>query len=238
MSLFATLNTEGVERTEDRTTSSSGFSILESGAYEATIKTAYAGTSKSGALNVTLICNIQGQEYSETIYITNRNKEPYYTDQQRKKHFIPGYNIINSICQLTTGKTLKEMETEEKVLNVYSPTEGKQVPTPVPVLSDLAGKQVVLGILHEVRNKATLNDQGVYVDTPESRDENRINAVFDIETKKTLNEKLDGKESVFYVKWLEKNQGKTVDRRTIKDGNATKVVITTDPKPRTSLFAK
>lgn len=238
MKMFENLDTNGVERTEDRT-SSAGFSILESGVYDATIKTAYAGSAKSGALSVTVVCDIRGQEYSETIYITTKNKEPYYIDAQRKKHFLPGYNIINSLCAITTGKGLKDMESEEKVLNVYSPLEGKQVPTPVPVLTELMGKRVTLGILHEIRNKAVQNAMGVYEDTPETREENRINAVFDVDTHQTLNEKTDGKDSTFYVKWLEKNQGKTVDRRTIKSDSPTKVVITnSDPKPRTSLFAK
>ena len=75
MALFAELDTNGVERSED--TLSGGFNLLDSDIYEAKIKAAYGGASQGGALNVTVVCDIKGQEYSETIYITGRNKLPY-----------------------------------------------------------------------------------------------------------------------------------------------------------------
>lgn len=237
MALFAELDTKGVERSED--TLGGNFNLFDSDIYEAKIKAAYGGASRAGALNVTVVCDIKGQEYSETIYITNRDKLPY-TDKSGKRRFLPGYNIMNSICKIATGKGLTELESEEKTLLVFDPADKKQKPTEVPVLTDLSGKTICLGILKELRNKAVQDDQGQYVDTPETREDNRINAVFDVDTHRTLNEIEDNKEAVFWDKWLEKNKGKTVNRCTYKEGDKPPFSTSksVEQKPRTSLFDK
>lgn len=237
MGLFAELDTKNVERSEDSL--GGGFNLLESDIYKAKIKAAYGGASKGGALSVTLVCDINGQEYSETIYITKKNKLPY-SDTNGKRRFIPGYNIMNSICKITVGKELTSLDAEEKNLLVYDPSENKRKPKEVPVLTDLTGKTICLGILKELRNKAVPDDQGHYVDTPETREDNRINAVFDEDTHRTINEIEDNKEAVFWDKWLEKNKGTTVDRRTVKDGDKAPFNPDkpTEQKPRTSLFSK
>lgn len=237
MALFAELDTKGVERSED--TLGGNFNLFDSDIYEARIKAAYGGASQAGALNVTLVCDIKGQEYSETIYITGRNKLPY-SDKNGKRRFIPGYNIMNSICKIATGKGLTELDSEEKTLLVFDPVEKKQKPTEVPVLTDLSGKTICLGILKELRNKAVQNDQGQYVDTPETREDNRINAVFDPDTHRTINEIEDNKEAVFWDKWLEKNKGITVNRCTYKEGDKPPFSTnkSVEQKPRTSLFFK
>lgn len=237
MKLFENLDTNDVERTEDRVGGNSR--LLDSDIYVATIKAAYTGESKSGAISVTLMCDIDGKEYTETLYITNKNKEPYFVNSNtRKKQFIPGYNYLNAICLVAAGKELKEVDTEEKVLSLYNFETQKNENTSVPVLVDLSGKKVALGIIKELRNKAQLVD-GKYVDTADSREQNQIMAVFDPESHKTVNEALDGKEATFWDAWLERNKGKVVDRRTIKDGAPTTGSgASNSPAPRKSLFSK
>lgn len=235
MALFAELDTNGVERSED--TLSGGFNLLDSDIYEAKIKAAYGGASQAGALNVTVVCDIKGQEYSETIYITGRTKLPYF-EKNGKRRFIPGYNIVNSICKIATGKGLTELDSEDKTLLIYDPNEKKRKPTEVPVLTELSGKTICLGIVKELRNKAVQDAHGIYRDTEETREDNRINAVFDADTHRTLNEIEDNKEAVFWDKWLEKNKGITVDRRTVKEGATTTPAKPAEQKVRTSLFDK
>ena len=235
MGLFNNLNTDGVERSEDQLGGS--FSLLDSNIYTATIKAAYAGRSSAGAMNITLICNINNTEYTETVYITNRNGEPFFVDKNsQKKKFLPGYNIINSICMLCANKSIKDMDTEEKTLNIYDREAGKNVPKAVPVLTALSGQIISLGIIKEIRNKVKL-ENGEYVTVADTREENHIVAVFDPNTKQTLNERQDGKEADFYDKWLAKNQGITVDKRTVKDAPASKSgAATSTESPRKSLF--
>lgn len=235
MALFAELDTQGVERSED--TLNSGFNLLDSDIYEAKIKAAYGGASQGGALSVTVVCDIKGQEYSETVYITRRDKLPYF-EKNGKRRFLPGYNIMNSICKIATGKSLTELESEDKTLLIYDPNEKKRKPTEVPVLTELSGKSICLGIVKELRNKAVQDAQGVYKETAETREDNRINAVFDVDTHRTLNEIEDNKEAVFWDKWLEKNKGITVDRRTLKEGTTATPTKPVEQKVRTSLFDK
>lgn len=235
MALFAELDTNGVERSED--TLSGGFNLLDSDIYEAKIKAAYGGASQAGALNVTVVCDIKGQEYSETIYITGRTKLPYF-EKNGKRRFIPGYNIVNSICKIATGKGLTELDSEDKTLLIYDPNEKKRKPTEVPVLTELSGKTICLGIVKELRNKAVQDAHGIYRDTEDTREDNRINAVFDADTHRTLNEIEDNKEAVFWDKWLEKNKGITVDRRTVKEGATPTPAKPAEQKVRTSLFDK
>ena len=235
MALFAELDTNGVERSED--TLGTGFNLFDSDIYEAKIKAAYGGASQGGALNVTVVCDINGQEYSETVYVTGRDKLPY-SEKTSKRRFIPGYNIMNSICKITTGKGLTELDSENKILVVYDPNEKKRKPTEVPVLTGLSGKTICLGIVKELRNKAVQDAHGIYRDTEETREDNRINAVFDADTHRTLNEIEDNKEAVFWDKWLEKNKGATVDRRTVKEGVTSTPVKPAEQKVRSSLFDK
>lgn len=237
MKLFENLDVSGVEKTEDYV---GGFSsLLESDIYVMKIKTAYATTSKGGAMGVTFVGDINGNEYSETLYITNKNKEPYYIDAQRKKRFIPGYNVVNNICLVAAGKGITSLETEDKVLNVYSFEEKKRVPTSVPVLVDLSGKEVALGIVKEISNKAVADGNGNYIPTAETRENNITVAVFYPDTHKSVNEQAEGKEATFWDKWLEKNQGKTVDRRKFKENNPTLTPVSAPtPQPRKSLFEK
>lgn len=217
MELFKDLKVEGVEQTED---SLGGFKLLETDVYPATIKVAYAGASESGALNVTLVYAIDGTEYSETLYVTNKQKEPFYINKEdNKKHFLPGYNIVNSVCALGASKTLVDMETEPKNLSIYSYKEKKKVISEVQVLSDLTGANLLLGITKELVNKQEkVGDK--YEPTAETREENHIQAVFDSETKQTFREKLDKKEPEFMEAWLNQNKGKTLDRRKIKEGSS------------------
>lgn len=237
MALFSNLTDNGLEASQDKL---GGFQLLESGVYPAKIKAAYAGSSQSGAMNITVIADINSYEYRETIYITNKEGKNYYTTDKApdKKQPLPGFTTINDLCLLACGKPLSEMETEDKVLNVYSAEAGKEVPTQVPVLMDLLNKEIVLGIIKEKRYKSVLKD-GSYVDSDEIREQNVINKVFHAESHFTVNEILNKKDSPeFYEKWSAKNTGVTADRTKGKkpavSGSSAKPSATA---PRKSLFS-
>lgn len=232
MNLFSNLDTKDVERSGDTL---STFSLLDSDIYEATIKTAYIGNSEGGAINITLLCDINGNEYKEVIYITDRNKLPYSITAQNKKRFLPGYKIMNDICIVTLGKELNDpsITQEQKIIKVFNFKERKELPTEVEVISDLTGKKLCLGIIKELRNKAIKNAEGKYVDTPETRESNTINTVFCIDSHKSAYEYYSNKDAEFYDKWLAANKGKIKDRRSIKDA-----ATTSNAKSTKSLFGK
>lgn len=217
MSLFASLNTAGLEESQDRL---GGFSALETDTYTGSIKVAYAGKSSGGAHSVTLIVDLQGKEYRETLYVTDKKGQNFYLNKNdpTKKVPLPGFTVIDDICLVTTGKPLCEQSTEDKVVKIYDPEAKKELPKSVPVLTDLIGQVVTLGIAKELQNKSEKVGEE-YLPTAETREANVIDKVFHTATKMTVAEARQGAETAqFHDSWLERNKGKLRDRRTVKDG--------------------
>jgi hypothetical protein len=215
--IFGNLTNDGLEEAQDRL---GGYAPVDTDAYDSKITMAYAIQSAGGAHGVVLTADIGGREYRETLYVTNRKGENFFLnkDDKTKKVPLPGFTVVDDICLATTEKPLAEQNTEEKVVNVYDADAKKEVPKSVPVLVDLLGKTVTLGIVNQLVNKN--EKQGdEYVPTAETRNENVIEKVFHTPTKMTMVEARQGKtEGAFFQTWLDRNKGNVRDRRTIKDG--------------------
>ena len=218
MSVFGNLSNDGLEESQDRL---GGFNVRDTNAYQGTIKVAYAGQSQGGARNVTLVMNLADGEYTETIYVTNKQGENWFLNQndKTKKVPLPGFTTIDDICLVTTGNPLSAQPTEEKVVKVYDYDEKKELPKSVPVLTELTGKSVILGIVKELVDKNAKNDStGEYEPTGETREQNVISKVFHDPSKVTVVEAREAQkagkeaEAVFYDKWLEKNKGQVINR--------------------------
>lgn len=211
MSIFENLQTKNLEAPKD---SLGGFSVLESGIYLAKIKAVYITMSKNNAMAANVIADIDGREYREQLWVTNANGENWYVNKKTgHKVALDGFTQLNDICLCATGKELCDMETEPRMFNIYNTEAKKEVPTEVPTIVELIGKEVRLGIMKETVNKRVKGADGNYVDSNETRDENHINKVFHAEKRLTVNEARAGKtEPVFYDKWLAKNEGQTRNR--------------------------
>lgn len=220
MTIFGNLQTDGLEEAQDRV---GGFRIFETDAYLAKIKLAYAGkASQSNAQNVTLVFDLPGGEYRETLWVTNKDGKNFYVGQDKKNYPLPGFTVVDDICMMTTDKPLSAQIAEEKVVNLYDFDQKKEVPTSVQMLVDLLGKEVILGIQKQTVNKQAKDGNGVYQDTADSRDQNVIDKVFHSPSQLTMVEAKRGvTTAAFYGIWTEKNRGRTNDRRKIKDGNST-----------------
>lgn len=213
MSIFSNLSNKGLEQAKDTL---GGFQLFDTNIYTATIKLAYAGESASGAVSVTFVFDIDGKEHRETFYVTNRQKDNFYTTNG-KKYPLPGFTTVDDICVIATEKPLSEQETEPKVVKVYSSTAKAEVPTEVPVLVDLIGQKVALGIFKQIENKSAKNASGEYEPTEETRELNVVDKVFHPEVKLTVVEAKAGKtEPDFWNKWLEKNKDTVRNRCTFK----------------------
>ena len=219
MSIFGNLTNEGLEETTDRL---GGFQIRATDIYPATIKAAYAGQSAGGARNVTIVAELPDGEYSETIYVTNKKGENWFLNQndKSKKVPLPGFTTIDDICLVTTGKSLAEQDSEEKVVKIYDFDERKELPKAVPMLVDLIGQTLFLGIVQQTVDKNQKNEStGEYEPTGETRDENVIEKVFHDPTKMTVVEARQGAtEPVFFEKWLSKNKGTVRNKAKGADG--------------------
>jgi hypothetical protein len=215
--IFGNLSTEGLEETSDRL---GGFQPLPTDGYDMTIKVAYAGKSSGGAHNVTLIGDIDGREYRETIYVTNKKGENYFLnkDDNTKKVALPGFTIMDELCLVTTDAPLSAQPSEEKIVKVYDFDSKQEVPTSVPVLTALTGKKVTVGIGNLLENKNVKDSAGNYQPTADTRTSNTIEKVFHFETKMTVPEARQGKPAEFYSQWVDRNRGQVRDKRSIKEG--------------------
>ncbi len=216
MTMFSNLTSaDNMEKAEDRL---GGYQPLSSDVYDGTIKAMYAGQSESGAQNITLLVDVNGQEYRETIYFTNKKGENFYT-KNGKNFPLPGFTTIDHICLVATGSPLSEQDTEDKVVKVYDYEAKTEINKTVPMLTGCLGQTVAFAILRQIENKRQ-NVNGEYVAIAESVTTNAIDKVFDPESRMTVVEAQNGAEqAAFHDAWLEKNQGNDRDRRTVKDGD-------------------
>lgn len=190
--------------------------IWESGAQLVTITMAYAGEAGSGAKSMNFEFKAEdGRVLKHTEYVTagrDKGGKNYY-EKDGVKSYLPGYNIVNAIALLTTRKELSEQTWEEKLVKVYNAEAKGDVPTKVLVATDMLGKQIILGVIKETVNKNVKNEAGKYVPSAETRDQNIIDKVFEVESKKTIAEYRDKKETAeFYQPWVDKNTGVTRNR--------------------------
>lgn len=245
--LFGKLTTDGLEASTDRL---GGFGAIESGIYDGKLKACYAGESSGGAMSITVIVDFDGKEYKETVYVTNKKGENFFINKNdvKKKVPLPGFTVIDDICLITTGEPLASQKSEEKVIKVYDYDAKQELPKSVQMLMGVVGQPITLGILKQTVNKQEKNNEGVYVPTADTRDENVIDKVFHPELKLTVAEARNGQdEPKFFNAWKEKNTGVTRDKTTVKGGQGgtsappkpgQKAAPAAGQAPRKSLFGK
>lgn len=218
-----------------------GSSILESGIYQATIKLAYVNVSAGGAMGLVLQAETAtGEAIRETMWMssgTAKGSKNYY-ERNGKKNYLPGYIAANSLAVLTTGKEISELETSEKVVKVYNKEAKAEMPTKVPMIMDLLGKEVIFGIIKENVDKTEKADDGSYVPTGETRFQNVIDKVFRASDGMTTTEASAGAEEANFINaWKNKWNGEVKDRVSKSSGTPGAPKNTSAPaKKTTSLF--
>ena len=203
---------------DERDSVGGGNGPVESGLYNHTISMAYLNKSTGGALGLVLTLKDEsGKEVRQTLWITSgtaKGGKNYYEDKNGAKQYLPGYNLANSLCLLALGVELSTMEPEEKVINIYNYEVKAEVPTKVPVLMELLGKEITTGLIKQVVDKSKKNDQtGLYEPTGETREENEIDKFFRASDRMTTAEiRAKSTEAVFADAWSAKWTGKTKER--------------------------
>ena len=217
--MFGNLTTDGLQESQDRL---GGISVFNTDIYIGTIKALYAGVSSGGATSVTLIADLNGKEYTETMYVTNKDGKNWFANKQdpTKKVPLPGFTVVDDICLIATGEPLAVQETEEKVIKVWDSEAKKEMPKSVPMIIGALGKPIALGIQKSLANKQK-KEGTEYVPIAETREENHIDKIYHPELKLTVAEARAGQDvAQFWDAWLLKNKDQVRDKRTIKDGEA------------------
>ena len=244
MSLLKNLATDSSIAEEKDSIGSGG--PVESGLYMAKIALAYITKAASGAIGLVLNAKTEtGREIRQTLWMTSgtaKGGTNFYTDKNGEKHYLPGFNLANSLALLTVGKEISELDTEPKVVSIYSSEAKSEVPTKVDMVMDLLGKDILIGVIKQTVDKTQKNDAGVYVPTGETREENEIDKLFRARDRMTTAEiRAQAEEAAFAATWEAKWAGKTRDKAS-KSANAgvagaPKGAAPAAKKPASSLFA-
>ena len=237
---FASFTTEGMERQAD--TLGGGKILLPTDVYKLHIKYAYLGESSGGALSITVVGKVNDTDYSETFWITNKEKKHYYMSKNGKKVPLPGFVIIEDMCLFATGKSLHEQSTVDKIIEKYDPETSSMQKASVPVVEGLLDKDVLVAISQVKEFKRKKFDDG-YHTISETTEFNEIEKVFHVDKHLTANEVLKNvEEPAFYSQWLEAKKGKVKDRTKGKsperpDANTGSGMPSADPTPVSNPFA-
>jgi hypothetical protein len=217
---------------------------VDSGLYGSTITMAYRHQSASGAHALVLhLATEGGRELRETIYFTSGTKKggKHYSEKNGVRHYLPGFNLVNGLCLLTVAKNLSELEAVTKVVPIYSYDDKKEMPTEVPVLTDLLGQEIIAGVIKLTENKPVRTDAGEYVDSPDgaTRDKNTIDKFFRAKDQLTTAEIMAGEtEPGFYTTWGDKHNGVTKNTvRAVSGAAANSAFGAAAAKPQKSIFA-
>ena len=218
-----------------------GYSPMESGLYPATVALAYLGKSKGGAMSLELTLTVDGKEVRQTIWVTSgdaKGNKNYYTDSKGEKKYLPGFLMANSLTRLTVGKEISALETEKKVINLYNYEAKAEVPTPVDMLTDLMGQDILVGLIKQTVDKNVKDAAGNYVPSGETREENEIDKLFRASDRKTTAEILAQADASFADSWEKKWTGQVKNKATKTAGQTGQAgaPAANSSKPTTSLF--
>lgn len=248
MSLLNTLATDA--NIEDEKDTLGGGGVLESGIYNCLVTMAYLDKSAGGALSLRLHFKTQeGREFRQCLWIASgdaKGNKNYYETKNGEKKYLPGYIHANALSLLTVGKELPNMDTEQKVVNVYNAEAQAEVPTKVEVLMDLLNQPIKVGLLKQTVDKRSKADDGSYQPTGETREENEIDKLFRASDSMTTAEiRAQAEEAMFIHTWEQKWAGKTKDKTSKDSGTvrpmagsngATGRPVANNPRPTASLF--
>lgn len=205
-----------------------GYMAHETDIYIAEIKDAYRKQSPGGAHAIVWEFELPGgKTLRQEIYFTDKKGQHYYMTKpkdgsQPKKASLPGFITVDDLCLIASGKPLSKQVTEEKLKKIYNKEADKEIPTPMPTLVNVIGKKVALALNKVLENKQEKKGEE-YVATSEERESNEIAKVLHPTHKVTVTEARETPQGEkpkpeFWDRWLKKNKGKTVDKRTFKSG--------------------
>ena len=223
----------------------SGFVLLNSGLYEGIVKLAFISTADSEALALNVTIQREDEtEVTQQFWMTSGKAKgcKNYYEKDGVKNYLPGFLLANSLCQLTTGKGISELETEVRVVNLWNKDAKAKIPTKVNMVVDVLNKPIVFGIIKQTVDKNAKNDAGMYVATGETREENEIDKFFRAEDRMTVAEiKAKADVAVFADTWATKWTGVVKNKVKGAAAGAGKPGAPAGtggaPKPKTSLFS-
>lgn len=217
MSLLAALTTTD-EIATAKDSVGGGFRVRDSGLYPLKVALAYVTKASSGALALNVTFKDDEGEVRQQFWMTSgtaKGGHNYYTDKQGQKQYLPGFIHANALTLLTLGKEIGALDTEKKVINLYSAESKAEVPTQVDMLMDLVGQEVLVGLIKQTVDKNIKDAAGNYIPSGETREENEVDKIFRLKDKMTEAEiRAQAEQANFFAVWEQKWAGKVKDKTT------------------------
>lgn len=191
-----------VEKTN--TDSLGGGFTKPTGLYGCIVDTAYLSKSKGGALGLNLHLRVASDKsiVRQTIWCTSgdaKGNKNYYVNKDGKKFLLPGMQLADQIARITTGKAMGDLSAEEKVVKLWDNEAKAEKPTKVPVLTEMLGKSILVG-LHKVdKNRWTGG-----APTADHTFINDIDKVFYPDGFSTLEREAEAAEAKVHKQWQDK----------------------------------
>ena len=188
---------------------------LESGIYPATVKAVYFKHSAGGALAANVHLDINGREIRQQLWIQSgdaKGNRNFYETKDGKKRYLPGFELFRSLTLMATNKEPNALDLTDGIMKLWDSAEGKEMPNEVPMARELTGAELQVGMFKQTVDKTMKADDGSYVPTGETRDENEIDKFFDMASGRTLVEAMAGLDAKHINDWTAKWEGVTRDR--------------------------
>jgi dimeric dUTPase (all-alpha-NTP-PPase superfamily) len=217
---------------------------VETDIYEGTIKAMFnRGSTKSKAMSIIVMLDVAGKEVMSQTWVTNSDGGVTYKDKKDgdKPKNLPGFNQMNTLALLVTGKSLGELSMEERTLKLWDATAKAEVNQVVDCYVDLHGEKVQVAIQKQIVDKEKLvegSNPARYEPTGETREINEVVKYFPAEKLVTISEvahyvksigesfddlveagkllkvisKTPAEAGSYAEKWLKQNKGNTWNR--------------------------
>jgi hypothetical protein len=227
---------------------------LATDVYLGTVKKAYIQETQAGANMFKVEIKFEGGKVlraSECIFSGDAkgNSNTYVDKKTGEEKYLPGWDFLTEFLSATLGEDLiddndelktildlhEDGDVENKAVMIYDFNKKKEIPTKVPVIVPVIGKEIRVGV-QDVFIDIPLKKDGQYVrknnkNVPSGKytRTNVMDKFFNAETGQTHTEFVEDKDPEFYKKWLAM-KGHVYDRTEnniapVKDG---KVVAAAD----------
>lgn len=195
-----------VEVPDEDVIATGGFT-LKTGLYPMVIDNAFIEVKPTGAwmMNVHLKRKTGGnQVYRFSNCIVSKAKKTTYINKDGVELPLPGYSQMNQICKIAGDISLGQIEPEKKLVKMYDFAAKAEVAREVPVVTQIVGQDILVGIRLNIRNKRVLSN-GEWIDSDKPDEFNEIDKVFYPDGFTVTEKAAEATEAVFVEKWRAAN---------------------------------
>lgn len=206
----------GADVEKGNTDTLGGSFTKDTGLYPCAIDMAYLDKSQGGALSLNLHLKIADDQsiVRQTLWVTSgdaKGNKNYYVNKNGKKFLLPGMQLADQVSQIAAGKPMADLTAEPKTIKLWDRDAQAEKPREVPVLTEMLGNSILVGLHKVEENRRTSDGSGGYVATKDRRTFNEIDKVFHPDGYSVTEKEAGAEEAKFHKQWAEKYGNATID---------------------------